>query len=457
MRKTISLFPSDTLKFTSRISIITVVGCLMLQPVIAQESVKSWQPWKATKAATMTLPASPDAAATAEELKVITAIQSELSVADHESIAYWSPGAPNYRWNQMLLDIYAKGPPSPFKGRGLALMNVAIYDAVAIATNAKSEFNRARPIGADILTAMPQSSSYPSSRAAAAGAAAGVLAYLFPDDAAKFMQAAEHAAQSRVMAGVNFPSDIEAGIDIGEAVARELVAFAKTDNSDAEWNGKRPTGADKLKGDVFVYPAAGQWTPWAMKSADHYLPPPPYAIDSAEMAADLNELKNIERNIPTSIAAWLNHSIDRAYRWWYDRLATAMFESGSDISGPGAALAYATVAAANHDAILACFNAKYTYWMIRPAQLDNSLTTLFPNPPHPSYPAAHSCSPTSFAVSIGHFYPAHSESLMKAADVAGYSRIIAGIHYPNDKRAGEQVGTDVTLDVIAFSETLGTP
>lgn len=455
LRKLPICIPNAALKVKRYSFLMAIIGCLMFHPAFAQESTKFWQTWKAAKAASISVPAPPGAEATADEVTLIKAKQAELSAQERDSIAYWSPGAPNYRWNQLLLDIYAKGPPSPFKSRGLALLNVAIYDAVAIATNSKSDFNRVRPLGVDVLTPMPQSSSYPSTRAAAASAAAGVLAYLFPDDAASFTQAAEQASQSRVIAGINFPSDIKAGKEIGAAVARELVEYAKKDKSDMKWSGERPTGPDKLKGDVFVYPAAGQWATWAIQSADDYLPPPPHDIDSVEMQKELNELKNIERNVPVSIAGWLNHSTERAYRWWYDKLATAVFESGAEMDSPSAALAYATVAAANHDAIIACFNAKYTYWMIRPAQLDNTVPTLFPNPPHPSYPAAHSCSPTSFAVAIGHFFPAHSESLLKAAHVAGYSRIIAGIHYPNDKRAGEQIGTDVTLDVISFAEKLG--
>ena len=104
--------------------------------------------------------------------------------------------------------------------------------------------------------------------------------------------------------------------------------------------------------------------------------------------------------------------------------------------------------------VIACFAAKYTYWMIRPAQLDDTVPTLFPNPPHPSYPAAHSCSGTSYAVAIGHFFPTHAEAARKAADAAGYSRLIAGIHYPADKRAGDTLGKAVAETVIEHAVTL---
>ncbi|WP_152971068.1 phosphatase PAP2 family protein, partial [Rhizobium ecuadorense] len=61
----------------------------------------------------------------------------------------------------------------------------------------------------------PRSPAYPSEHAAAAAAAATVLAYFFPDEASSFQAMAEEAAQSRVLAGVQFPSDSSAGLELG--------------------------------------------------------------------------------------------------------------------------------------------------------------------------------------------------------------------------------------------------
>ena len=69
----------------------------------------------------------------------------------------------------------------------LALVNVAIYDATIAAWDAKYVYNRPRPSEADpTLTTVvpnPNSPTYPSEHAAAAGAASTVLGYLFPKDA----------------------------------------------------------------------------------------------------------------------------------------------------------------------------------------------------------------------------------------------------------------------------------
>ena len=45
---------------------------------------------------------------------------------------------------QMALERKLKGPPSPFKGRGLVLLNVAIYNAMLAAEKQKQQFKSAR-------------------------------------------------------------------------------------------------------------------------------------------------------------------------------------------------------------------------------------------------------------------------------------------------------------------------
>ena len=102
---------------------------------------------------------------------------------------------------------------------------MAIYDATIAAWKSKYFYNRTRPSEVDptlaTAVATPGSPSYPSEHAAAAGAAATVLAYFFPDEASSFQAMAEEAAQSRVQAGVQFPSDSSAGLELGRKVAEQ--------------------------------------------------------------------------------------------------------------------------------------------------------------------------------------------------------------------------------------------
>ena len=81
---------------------------------------------------------------------------------------------------------------------------------------------RPRPTAFDSsLTATlpnPQSPSYPSEHASVAGAASTVLAYLFPDKADEFKARARESAQVWVEAGLHYPSDEKAGLELGQAV-----------------------------------------------------------------------------------------------------------------------------------------------------------------------------------------------------------------------------------------------
>jgi len=186
------------------------------------------------------------------------------------------------------------------------------------------------------------------------------------------------------------------------------------------------------------------------------LPPPPPAIDSEQMQTELAEIKGVERILPLAMGAWTWHSFDRAYPWWYRHVSTRLFEQDRTDNIPEATMIYTALAVTYHDTIVACFNGKYTYWMIRPPHLDAEITPLFPIPNHPSYPAAHSCASMASAMVISEFFPADAAMIQAAAHDAGNSRVVAGIHYPSDVVAGEVLGKGVAAAVLArMSEMMG--
>ena len=89
------------------------------------------------------------------------------------------------------------------------MMHVAIDDAMTAAWDAKIKLNRKRPIDVDntlnAAVAVPLSPSYPCEHAVAAGAAAAVIAHIYPNEAQRITAAAEEASRSRVIAGVGIP------------------------------------------------------------------------------------------------------------------------------------------------------------------------------------------------------------------------------------------------------------
>jgi acid phosphatase (class A) len=92
---------------------------------------------------------------------------------------------------------------------------VASDDMQAI-RGAKAYFNRSRPFVADAaevkpIVHEPASASYPSGLATFAYADAMILAYMVPEKAAAIFDRAGLFAHNRVVAGVHYPSDVEAG------------------------------------------------------------------------------------------------------------------------------------------------------------------------------------------------------------------------------------------------------
>jgi membrane-associated phospholipid phosphatase len=389
------------------------------------------------------------------ELAEVRALVGARSPADTERILWWDVGGPAYRWNEIAVDAMLDGfVTSLAAGRGLALMHAAIDDAVAAAWAAKQTTARPRPSQADpaIVTAIavPEGPSYPSDFAAAATAAAQVLGYLMPEHADAFAAKAEEAMQTRVLAGVEYPSDLAAGRAIGEQAAALAIERARTDGSDSEWTGHVPVGPGKWQGTDPVGPLAGTWRSWVLSRPDEFRPAPPPPFDSAAVATALNELRTYERTPASNHKAvyWEVFGGGRDFALWNEMARTKLLEYGPAFGPLASARALAALNVAHVDATIACFDAKYAYWYIRPSQLDPELTTVFPPPNHPSYPAAHACLSTARATVLAHLFPRDRDRLLARAKEAGESRIWAGIHYRFDIEAGETLGRQVAEKVL---------
>jgi len=92
---------------------------------------------------------------------------------------------------------------------------------------AKMLFKRRRPPFADErikpCVDLPETGSYPSGHAMRSALWAALLAQIFPEQAAGFERRAAETRWCRLLGGVHYPSDVEAGRIVGEALARELL------------------------------------------------------------------------------------------------------------------------------------------------------------------------------------------------------------------------------------------
>jgi membrane-associated phospholipid phosphatase len=431
------------------------------QSEMVEPEAGQWQTWVLESSDALRPAAPPDAAATQAELAEVQQAVAGLDEAALQQIAYWDAGAPNYRWLEIAFNQFkSKGANPQRTGRGIALLNVAIYDAIVAAWDAKAAYNRPRPSQVDPtltpLVAVPNSPSYPSEHAVAAGAAAEILSYLFPDNAQTFAAQAEEAAHSRVLAGVQYPSDAEAGMALGRQVAEQVIERAMTDGSDAVWDGQMPTEEGHWTGENPNEPMMGTWTPWVLASGDELRPGPPFANDSPELAAELAEVQTFTRTWQSNQKALYWQAFEGGNMAFYDFANKRIFEHHLDTNPPYAAQIYATLATARLDSLIACWDAKYVYWAIRPYQLDPELVPLFPTP-HPSYPSGHSCGSGASATVLESIFPAEAAAARALADEASESRIWAGIHYRNDMAVGGALGQAVAEKVLAHAGEMMQP
>src|SRR4029078_8079437 len=109
--------------------------------------------------------------------------------------------------------------------------------------------------------------------------------------------------------------------------------------------------------------------PWLLDSTSQFRPGPPPAFGSTTYKAALEEVGRVARERTaeqTRIAQKWNSGDPWAV--WNDLAIEAIRRNR--LSDPEAARVLAVLNVGASDAIIACFEAKYHYWSIRPSQAD---------------------------------------------------------------------------------------
>ena len=78
------------------------------------------------------------------------------------------------------------------------------------------------------LTGIPNFPAYVSGHSTFSGAAATILGYLVPENAAKYTAMAEEAGLSRLVGGIHYRTDCEAGLSVGNKVGDMPYCVRKT-------------------------------------------------------------------------------------------------------------------------------------------------------------------------------------------------------------------------------------
>jgi hypothetical protein len=435
----------DTFRSISFISLVAAaLGCAGANPA-SSEPVPRPEGWLAKSYDQVALPASP--ASVQGELAALKGMVAKRSVDDVARFQWWSAGGPVYRWNEIILSEMQDGFVTlPMAVRHLALFHAALDDALTAARQHRRSGARAEASGMDAAVNAKLKSAAalsPSEYAAAAAAAGEVLGYLFPARAAHLSAKADEAMQTRLLAGVEYPYEVASGRAIGRHVAALAIAHGKSDGSSAKWIGTAPEGKGIWKGTNPIAPLAGTWKPWVLTHAAELRPAMPPDVESDQVKAALNELKTFARTPKSNHRAifWEVNGGARAHTLWNDLARTKLLEHRYAPQVASRILAALNVALI--DAGIACWDAKYAFWYIRPAQLDPELKSVFPAPNHPSYPAAHGCFSTAAATVLARVFPHDSEPLLALGKEAAEARVWAGIHYRFDIDAGQELGRKV--------------
>jgi membrane-associated phospholipid phosphatase len=422
-----------------------------------------WKTWIISSGQDYLAPPPPDAAATRGEIAWMHDFIAQSNSQSAYQIAYWNAGAPSYRWMDMLETRSNGGQPlSMYPVRLWAYVAMAMYDATIATWASKYAYNRPRPSQVDptIRTALPvpASPSYPSEHAATAAAAAEVFAYFFPAEAASFRSLAEEAGRSRIFAGLQYPSDYDAGMALGRRVALRVIERARADGSDAVWAGTVPVGKCMWTGTNPGNVTATEWLPLLLSSPGEFRPPPPPACDSAEMTQQVADVRNFPRSpaaFPTNQRAMYWQCPEGLNTWPYVYVNKWIFEDKLDQNAPRVARIYALIAAGLYDAFIASQDGKFAYWYLRPHQLDPAIVPLFPVPNFPSYPSNHATFSALRSELVAYLFPAHADFIRAMGKEAGDSRIWAGIHYQVDNESGVNLGRAVASKFIARANTDG--
>jgi membrane-associated phospholipid phosphatase len=194
-------------------------------------------------------------------------------------------------------------------------------------------------------------------------------------------------------------------------------------------------------------PSAGRWHTWVLSSAQQIAVPAPPAPESAAARADVDELRRVAR---TRTAAMAQRARAAAHRSPIEPWMNVNFELVANrAKNPVAASrAYGLLSVAMYDATVAAWNAKYRYRRSAPRDVG----ALAAPGPDPSYPSEHAVIAGAASRVLAYLYPERPAARLDAmAQRLARERVVAGLNYPSDTRAGLALGRAVGDAIIAHA------
>ena len=400
-------------------------------------------------------------------------------------------------WNEVAANTLAaipgpNGGAAPALQINMGMVEGAVYDAVnaigprqhrpyllnrrfgAKASIDAAVATAANDVLADIVSTAPETAPFPGR--------AGLLTTL----------ATEYAASLAAVDAGPFKTQ---GIDAGHAAAAAMLDARVGDgrfgpsqwvpNSAAgHWQPLlNPTGQPILDPTPWV----GGVTPFLIRSSSQFRSNPPPTLDSADYAAQFNEVKSL------GLVASSTRTTDQTYfaKWWQSAPTLSWNEvarqliTRNDLDAADAARLFAMQNLSGADAAINCWNDKYhfDFWrpwnaILRAAEDDNPATTAEADwtalitAPYPEWPSGHNCLDTAHVAFLRMFFGdapsggfqitsvsallASAEPKVRTFDTFSQplaelidARIWAGLHYRSSDVAGQRLGRRVAAYATA--------
>ena len=359
--------------------------------------------------------------------------------------------------NAKAAEITSKHPSTPIAVRMMAIVQVSVFDAMSAITGRYPQL-RAN------VTAAPGASV----EAAVASATRTALLKLMPAQQAAIE--ADYQAALRPLADGQAKTD---GIAVGEKAATAVLAACAEDG----WNAPNTYRPYTTPG-VYVptmSPAVPHWgkrKTWVLTSGDQFRPGPPPSLTSDTWKRDYAEIKafggksSTQRTTDQTAIAQFWEATQPVVYWPVAR---------SVANAPGRTVAdnarlFAVAAMAMDDALIAVFDAKYTYNFWRPVTAirnaegdlrDAGWMPFIDTPMHPEYPCAHCIVSGSLAAVLeAEIGSGLAPKLSSASSTAGgavrtwaspgdfaqevaLGRIYDGVHYRNSTEVGSAMGKKI--------------
>lgn len=456
----------------------------------------NWKTYVLANGSEIPVPAPDDAASAAylAELSDLKAAMAATTAEQQELARRWG-GNGVLRWHEIARELAAhyNVPPNynadgtypvpdpmnptvyprfpfanpPYASRAFALLAVAQYDALVTAWHAKFQYNRLAPYknDASINPLIPANDlpSYPSEDAVVAAASREVLKFLFPGEKPLLDEKSTEHKNSRLWAGANVKSDLDAGDSLGRMVAQRIIAYAKTDKMAAANN---QAAYPNLKADATARGITPLWTSRDIPARPPMLPffgevktwnldrptlvslrpAAPPAVGTPDFERSLDELRDLTKNRSREQFRITTYWADGVGTYtppghWNRRAGELIYEK--QLNELRSARAMALVNTALQDAGVACWDVKYFYLLPRPSEVDPKVTTATGIPNFPAFTSGHSTFSAAGAEVLSYLFPDHATDLQAMAKEASNSRIYGCIHYRFDCEVGLDHGKKI--------------